>query len=69
MHEDEELERFIDAHLKALPGRRAPETLRSSVMQAVRVGVARPWYARPWAAWPAAWRAVSAVALLVARWA
>ena len=66
MHEDEELKRFIDARLKALPGRRAPETLRSSVMQAVRAGAARPWYARPWAACPAAWRAAAAVALLVA---
>ncbi len=62
---EHDLEDLVDRKLKALPPRRAPGTLLPSVMQAVRVAAARPWYARPWRVWPAGWQVASLAALLV----
>ena len=58
-----DLERRVDAHLRKLPRPGAPATLLPRVMAAVRAA-ARPWYQRDWFSWPAAWQALSAMALV-----
>jgi hypothetical protein len=60
-----DLERLVDRELRALPPARAPRTLLPRVMAAVDAA-RRPWYARAWLTWPAAWQAVSVVALMAA---
>ena len=60
-----DLERLVDRALRALPPARAPRTLLPRVMAAVDAA-RRPWYSRAWMTWPAAWQAVSVVALMAA---
>jgi hypothetical protein len=59
-----DLERLVDADLRALPAPRAPRTLLPRVMAAVEASAQRPWYMRRWLTWPAGWQ-VASVALLL----
>lgn len=60
----DDLEQLVDRELKHLPTPRAPETLLPRVLAATFERPPVPWYARPWLAWPLAWQAASAAALL-----
>jgi hypothetical protein len=59
-----ELERLLDRRLKRLPLPKAPHTLLPRVLAAVQVRSAAPWHSRSWLAWPRAWQAASAAALV-----
>lgn len=59
-----DLERVIDAELKALPAPRAPRALLPRVMAATVTRAPMPWYARPWLAWPRHWQLASAATLV-----
>ncbi len=48
---DSDWEKLLDRQLRALPDRRAPDTLLPRVMAALRVR-ALPWYQRTWWTWP-----------------
>jgi hypothetical protein len=54
-----DLERLLDAELKALPSPRAPRTLLPRVMAAVDARASRPWYTRAWFTWPRGWQVAS----------
>ena len=56
---DLKLAALMDARLKSLPLRRAPQTLSLRVMAAIRQAESRPWWQRPWLAWPSHWRILS----------
>jgi hypothetical protein len=58
-----DLERLVDASLRALPPPAAPRTLLPRIMASVAALERTPWYARPWLAWPAGWQAASAAVL------
>ncbi|HEV7613722.1 MAG TPA: hypothetical protein VGO37_17720 [Steroidobacteraceae bacterium] len=49
---DDALERLIDRTVRALPVRRAPPTLESSVLHELERRAALPWWRRGFAHWP-----------------
>ena len=51
-HEQQELEKFIDQHLKKLPEREAPENLTANVLAAISARESRPWWKQPFTSWP-----------------
>ena len=54
----QELEPFVHRNLRALPPRRAPDTLEARVLAAIERRAWVPWYHRSWTYWPAPVRAV-----------
>lgn len=52
----DELERFIDKTLRALPQRQAPRTLESRVFAEITRRAALPWWRKHFAQWPFAAR-------------
>ena len=49
---EEQLERFVDAVLRAHPPRHAPSSLEARVLQEIRAGAHRAWWQRSFAHWP-----------------
>jgi hypothetical protein len=62
---DDDLERFVDDALRALPARRAPRTLLPRVIAATAEIRPRPWYTRTWLTWPAGWQVASVAAFVM----
>ena len=63
-HENQ-LEKQIDAELKALGDLAAPSTLSPRVMRVIAErSRAHPWYRMPWPSWSLAWRIASLTGLL-----
>ncbi len=62
--------RDIDQLLHRMPIHRAPPDFFASVLAAVELHAARPWYHRPWLCWPVHWQALSflAASALITAW-
>lgn len=56
--QQQDLEKFIDQHLKKLPQREAPAELVANVFAAIKAREAIPWYKQPFTSWPTSTRAL-----------